>query len=367
MITSFQKHDRIALACHSLGGLIARKYLLEEVKDGKELKVDRLLLYAVPNNGAGLASVAKYISWRHGQLAQLCRESDLIEDLSEDWHKFRMNEVLFVRYGVAGLDRVVSRESAQAFWGNPAIDVVVDRGHRDIVKPADADDLAFLILKDVLLRGRPNPLPRADAERFTVALTHLEKRYENLIFEGLNERFDSQEKNAIQFLRFDRTIERGGADLEASVNEAHQQARAYLEASGADVLIWGSVLQGGDESIPKLYWIPSRDVDRARDWGRYATTEDLELPEVFWEHLAEILQLLVVTRDAEFRSLKGQFVADRLGPFVEKVRTLLTSRGEGWSEDRLVSGNARTLHPGGGPARLGQDPEQPRRRATEPW
>ena len=195
-------------------------------------------------------------------------------------------------------------------------------------------------------------LPQADPDRFSVALAHLEndddRRYEELIFEGLNEQFDSQEKNAVQILRFDRTIGRGGPDQEASVNDAHHQARAYLEESGADVLIWGSVLQDEDESVPKLYWTPSRYVDRARDWKRYPT-EDLELPAVFWWDLVEILQLLVVTRDAEFRSLEGHFVVDRLGPFVEKVRTLLTSRGEGWSEEtrarvRLVlAGSLSTL------------------------
>ena len=193
-------------------------------------------------------------------------------------------------------------------------------------------------------------LPQADPECFTVALAHLEndddRRYENLILAGLNEQFDSQEKNAVQILRFDRTIERRGADLEVSVNDAHQQARAYLEESGADVLIWGSVLKDGDESIPKLYWTPSSGVDRARDWGRYPT-QDLELPAVFWTDLVEVLQLLVVTRDTEFRSLKGQFVADRLRPFVEKVRALLTSRGEGWSEEtrarvRLVLADSLT-------------------------
>ena len=207
-----------------------------------------------------------------------------------------------------------------------------------------------------------SPLPQADPERFTVALAHLENeddhRYENQIFEGLNEQFDSQEKNAVQILRFDRTIQRGGADQEASVSHAHQQARAYLEKSGAEVLIWGSVLKDGDGSIPKLYWTPSRHVDRARDWGRYPT-EDLELPAVFWTDLVEILQLLVVTRDAEFRSLEGQFVADRLGPFVDQVRTLLTSRGEGWSEEtragvRLVLADSLTT--------LGQACSPPARR-----
>ena len=178
-------------------------------------------------------------------------------------------------------------------------------------------------------------LRKADPQRFTVALAHLQndedRQYENLIFQRLNQQFASQEKNAVQILRCDRTIRRQGPDPEVSGRKGHEKARAYLLQSGADVLIWGAVLKVADKSEPNLYWTPRRGVEPARDWGRYRT-EDLELPEVFWEDLIEILQLLVVTRDAEFRSLEGRFVADRLRPFIEKIRHLLTSGAEGWSE-----------------------------------
>lgn len=162
----FATYERITLVCHSLGGLIARKYLLDEVQDGRSLRVDRLLLYAVPNNGAGLASVARRVSWRHGQLAQLCRQADLLIELNEAWFRHRMQETIFVRYVCAALDKVVSDQSARLFWGNPAIDVVVDRGHRNVVKPTDAGDLPFLILKDHLRRGEKDGATRPDITRY---------------------------------------------------------------------------------------------------------------------------------------------------------------------------------------------------------
>ena len=64
----YPNYDSIALVCHSLGGLIARKYLVEEVKRGADLRVAKLLLFAVPNHGAALASVARHVSWHNGQL-----------------------------------------------------------------------------------------------------------------------------------------------------------------------------------------------------------------------------------------------------------------------------------------------------------
>ena len=55
----FVAYDSISLVCHSLGGLIARWYLMNEVRYNRPLKVTHLLLYAVPNNGAQLASLTK--------------------------------------------------------------------------------------------------------------------------------------------------------------------------------------------------------------------------------------------------------------------------------------------------------------------
>ena len=46
----YPEYKSIALICHSLGGLVARKYLIEEVKQEGRLRVDKLLLFAVPNN-----------------------------------------------------------------------------------------------------------------------------------------------------------------------------------------------------------------------------------------------------------------------------------------------------------------------------
>ncbi len=186
-------------------------------------------------------------------------------------------------------------------------------------------------------RFRRAPLPTADPARFTVAIAHLqdddEQEHEKLIFQDLNEGFAGEDKNAVQILRFDRTIETAAAqDLESDVATGHQTARSYLAESGAEVLIWGTAIGSGEASVPKLYWTTAREGDPSRNPGRYAT-EDLALPEVFWTDLVDVLRLLVVARDAEFHSLQGHFVVDRVGPFVEKVRSLLTGGGHGWTEE----------------------------------
>ena len=136
------------------------------------LRIKGILLYAVPNNGAHLASIAKEISRWHNQLRQLCTDADVIQDLSEDWVTFKVAETIRVEYVIGGLDRVVDEQSAKVFWGNPDIQTVADRGHRDIVKPQSRDDLPFLILKNFVssLAQQPELQPEMILAKYATAV-----------------------------------------------------------------------------------------------------------------------------------------------------------------------------------------------------
>jgi len=165
--TRYDEGSNFILVCHSLGGLIARRYLVGEIKNmignginyKAELRIRGLLLYAVPNEGAGLAKVASNISWRHNQLRQLCKDSDLIRDLNEDWDRYKVAERVKVRYVVGALDSVVDEYSARSSWGQQNVDVVPDRGHIDLVKPQNDSDLSYLILKRFVISLANPPSP----------------------------------------------------------------------------------------------------------------------------------------------------------------------------------------------------------------
>ncbi len=161
----------LILVCHSLGGLIGRRYLVDEVKRKAKLRVRGLLLYAVPNDGAGLAGVADHVSWRHNQLKQLCQDSDLIRDLDSDWATSEMAQRVKVRYVVGGQDRVVNERSARSSWGEPNVDVIADRGHIEIVKPLSGGDLPYLIFKKFALSlTAPSPDPTETVARYATPL-----------------------------------------------------------------------------------------------------------------------------------------------------------------------------------------------------
>jgi len=127
------------------------------VKNKRPLRVQRILLYAVPNNGASIAKVGQENSRWQNQVRQLCKDADLIRDLGTDWFTFKLKDLIQTKCVIAALDRIVDEESARQFWGNPDIATLNDRGHRDVVKPKDSNDTTFLILKRFVLSGTTEP------------------------------------------------------------------------------------------------------------------------------------------------------------------------------------------------------------------
>ena len=184
-------------------------------------------------------------------------------------------------------------------------------------------------------------LPRADPQRFSIAVAHLENdnegEKERLISEAL------QEFEGIQVLKIDRTLTLEGTLPEAAERAGQDQAQKYLEATGADILLWGTVLHYDGKSLPKLHWTTAREVKHNKAWGRYQpSNESFELPAIFWEDLSQLLQLLALTQYAEFADQQGHYIADQLGPFIHKVRSLLenSTMRPGWN----VAARASTRH-----------------------
>jgi exonuclease VII small subunit len=174
------------------------------------------------------------------------------------------------------------------------------------------------------------PVPKADPNRFSILVAHLEnddqREHERLIIEALKE-FEGVER-----LRLDRTIPLDGPAPELMEKRGQEEAQRYLKESGASVLIWGTVHRLGGKTAYKLYWTPSHG--GGRQSGLFEA--QLRLPEVFWGDLAEILGLQVSAGAAEFEAQEGRYVPpDRLRPFIAQVKKLLeASRGRpGWDAD----------------------------------
>jgi pimeloyl-ACP methyl ester carboxylesterase len=162
-----EKYETIVLVCHSQGGLVAKIYLLEELRRnrGKELKVDMILTLNSPHRGANwrhwavclglllglvlkkLWVIDKFFILR--QLADMAPNSENIQFLRDNWG-FRYispypNEPAtesrrYIRtIAISGLkDRLVSKASAEGYD-------VDDRDANFSGHGVDSDEVAAIV------------------------------------------------------------------------------------------------------------------------------------------------------------------------------------------------------------------------------
>lgn len=142
--------DKVTVVTHSMGGLIARKYFVEEIKNKRKLRAKKLLLFACPNKGAQLAK----LSWisRITQVGQMKKSSEFITELHNDWKALNVEKYIQVKYVIGGKDQVVDEDSAKYFGNSGDIENLISKNHINIVKPKNADDNTFKIFKNFVFQ-----------------------------------------------------------------------------------------------------------------------------------------------------------------------------------------------------------------------
>ncbi len=230
----------------------------------------------------------------------------------ELWQRFRT--WVFGRFGVRGLAFLACALAALSTWTQ--WDKVSNLpGVRTIMELASRE-----------------PVPKADLKRFSVLVAKLKgdaaDKVGNQIFEVL------REFPGVQTLSLDRTLASERRMSEDEEIAAGEKARQYLQQSDASVLIWGSVLDP-EHKIAKLFLTTSSTARQKSGQYQPEIGTTIRLPDVFWSDLAQVLRLVIASRDAEFRAKQGNYVANRLPPFITSVRRLLNeSRARpGWDAD----------------------------------
>lgn len=148
-----EKHasSSISIVAHSLGGLIARKYIVDVLKSGHELTVKNLALIAVPNTGASLANVANHLTFPHYQLKALAKDSDSLNKLNIDWLNYSAEKSLSVKYILGGADRIVAHNSGSPYNGVGSASLLIEADHRSIVSPVDERDIRYLAVSSFIM------------------------------------------------------------------------------------------------------------------------------------------------------------------------------------------------------------------------
>jgi pimeloyl-ACP methyl ester carboxylesterase len=148
---SFSQFDQILLVTHSMGGLVARKWLTRLLMKKITTNVAGIVFFAVPHEGSSLARVLVRLSVDHKQLQQLTPKSPFLTELNEAWVNLDCAGAMPIWNVAAARDGCVAPSSAAPLWIGGRSRTLAEKDHRSVIKPADAEDKAFKIVKNAAL------------------------------------------------------------------------------------------------------------------------------------------------------------------------------------------------------------------------
>lgn len=143
--------DELILVGHSLGGLVIRRYLLDQFFKRKLPNIKKVCFFAVPQNGSGLSNIAGLIGWRNQQLKVLCKDNKYLEEMNDQWVSTEVGNNFEILSVIGGRDSIVTSESSKSIFREYDVKTIEGRGHIDVVKPSGYDDTSYLVLKQFIL------------------------------------------------------------------------------------------------------------------------------------------------------------------------------------------------------------------------
>jgi hypothetical protein len=153
-VTAFHL-DEVAFITHSQGGLLARRYLCDQLikkrSESDANSIFRLLTFATPHWGAYSEKFGKFVPGAFAQLNELAYDSQSILTLNSDWSRTDAEDRLRVLRVIADEDAIVPKFSALGANFAHTYKVVPKYGHIDIVKVQDVNHPSFAIAKAFLL------------------------------------------------------------------------------------------------------------------------------------------------------------------------------------------------------------------------
>jgi tetratricopeptide (TPR) repeat protein len=176
--------------------------------------------------------------------------------------------------------------------------------------------------------SRADPLPTADPNRFSVMVARFQDDQNNGYAKLLVNALTGLE--GIQVLALEKPITADSGRPGDAIQFGHKSARELLKQTQAQMLIWGRVLTVNDESGVQIFWTTPAESRRSHDLHQL---DGLKLPLQFWNEFVGVIQLQVVAESTEFLARQGEFLAERLRPFIHKTERLLADPAlRGWNE-----------------------------------
>ncbi len=143
-----QEYSNLVLVGHSMGGLVAKRFLLNDLKKNEVSKVGMYVSLATPHLGSHLATFGNRII-QNFQLEDLDPLSDNIRNLNEEWIKCKILPEKRI-YFQGKSDEIVPRQSSIALDRDNIEPNYSDDDHFSIIIPDCDDDIVVFALQTEL-------------------------------------------------------------------------------------------------------------------------------------------------------------------------------------------------------------------------
>ncbi|MED0901386.1 ABC-three component system protein [Bacillus nitratireducens] len=144
-----ESYESIVIVAHSMGGLIAKSVILDELNTEMGNKILLYISMAVPHNGSNFATVGKSLI-SNLQLFDLNPLSESINQLQADWET-KKNKLPSSIYLYGEYDSIVPKTSAVPINVKDNFIVSCDDDHTSITKPNSTDRFSYLAVKRELM------------------------------------------------------------------------------------------------------------------------------------------------------------------------------------------------------------------------
>jgi hypothetical protein len=141
-----QDYENIVLIAHSMGGLISKAFILDDLRENENTKVKLFLSLAVPHKGSNWANIGGELARKNPQVIDLKPLSSFLDKVNDDWIQQKKNLPKTVYY-YGQYDEIVEEQNAISFQVGKKLKVACNYDHFDICKPETKDSIVYQGIK----------------------------------------------------------------------------------------------------------------------------------------------------------------------------------------------------------------------------
>lgn len=148
---SYPSYENIILIGHSMGGLVAKRQILDDISKNSNTRIKLYISLATPHSGSNLATVGKTII-NNFQVKDLSPLSDSISTMNDEWVKCKQLPKRL--YAQGSYDKIVPNVSSVSYDRDNQEIIFSDDDHFSIITPSKKSVVVDAIvkeLKDLLL------------------------------------------------------------------------------------------------------------------------------------------------------------------------------------------------------------------------